>query len=705
MAIRLRLTVNVQKVLFMCGPRILDLCGRQEELQPACRAGGKTADPRAGLARADADSENRAWASSVARPRLSGRNICCVRATSVVLASILGGGPVCTLNAQEVHPIAGQPGAREAAPQPTAAPPSPDNTFAAYRLVEGWIRNWSVPDAVGADPGAAPAAAVTLRLGGVVTGRGTSVAPDGTSSALRAAAREAVDEADRRTPAGQDALRDAALIQDAARTTISLELSGALIPFEPKTYSEAAVVAAPGLEGVAVRIGDRVQAMFPGTMLSMGLGAGEAMAALVSKVSGEVTLGLKQPAELSKSHGAVFYRFRVSHVAQPAPGSAPIFLLRGGRLVERKEVEAAGLKELAAGLATNLQLRRWPGAERYGLVGTLLPTVGRCEPEFAGPVDQAIAALALLRYATMPGTNASVANPGRQFGIDLLHSIAVVESGEIDPASDPAAAGACVLALVEAGPKSLDTDPQLLGLLNMCIPTLLASVDAEHGFSEGVRDEARPLVCAGLAALARWCEQDEEADRARAAVRAVYRETPATQLVGRMPWLGWAERDLAGIEGPEAKIPAAVALREMRELVWKHQLTGADAGAEAPDLVGGIVFTSARNPLPTWQCARPLAFVATMLGDLRLTEPAETTPELGKLVGSLRFLRQLAADSAVCHMYQDRARGLWGVRAAVWDQHMPPDAESLTLLTVTETLRSLDAIGKRPRAKAEEKKK
>jgi hypothetical protein len=111
--------------------------------------------------------------------------------------------------------------------------------------------------------------------------------------------------------------------------------------------------------------------------------------------------------------------------------------------------------------------------------------------------------------------------------------------------------------------------------------------------------------------------------------------------------------------------------------------------------VAGIVFTASRNPLPTWHSARPIAFMATMLGDDRLTGGDEFARELNQLLGSLRFLRQLSAGEAEGHMYRSPRRAMWGVRASVWDQRMPPEATALTLLTVCETVRSLQAVRER----------
>jgi hypothetical protein len=129
----------------------------------------------------------------------------------------------------------------------------------------------------------------------------------------------------------------------------------------------------------------------------------------------------------------------------------------------------------------------------------------------------------------------------------------------------------------------------------------------------------------------------------------------------------------------------------MRDLVWKFQMTDEDAGAEGPDLVGGIVFTSSSELLPTSQSLRPLAFLATMMGDARLTDASERPMQVAKMLRSLRFVRQLAMDEAACHAAANPSMALYGVRAAAWDMRQSPEATSLALLTVCNALESLAA--------------
>ena len=182
---------------------------------------------------------------------------------------------------------------------------------------------------------------------------------------------------------------------------------------------------------------------------------------------------------------------------------------------------------------------------------------------------------------------------------------------------------------------------------------------------------------------------DETTRRARAAVRSLLRETQPGMLIGLTPWVGWAELALLDEGEP---VPSSIALREMRDLLWRHQVTFADAGEDSPDFVGGIVFTASRSPLPNWQAARPLALVATMLADPRLTDEREVGAELARLSLSLRFLLQLTVDDALMHMFRVRERAYGGVRTSPWDQRLQFDASVMTLLAIDETLRASETL-------------
>lgn len=177
-------------------------------------------------------------------------------------------------------------------------------------------------------------------------------------------------------------------------------------------------------------------------------------------------------------------------------------------------------------------------------------------------------------------------------------------------------------------------------------------------------------------------------EEARAVMPICRRAEHPGQLVERMPWLGLAELELVGADG----VPSAPGLREMRELLWRQQIARADTDATSGDLVGGVVFTRSLTKLPTWQAARPLAFMGPMLAEPSLTSNEELSGEMARLFESLRFLRQLSAGAHEGHMYASGGAWRWGVRPATWDQSMPSEASAMALICVVETIRSLERL-------------
>ncbi|MGP1310929.1 MAG: hypothetical protein ACTS27_12100, partial [Phycisphaerales bacterium] len=268
--------------------------------------------------------------------------------------------------------------AQETPPQPPVeAAPAPDLPSAAaaleaYRTVDRWLRaSFASPiDPQPIDPPGTAAACVTVRLSGKTLGRGTEASPSG--DALWRAARAALLEAIEKAPVQRDATQDEQLRELAGRATLDVQLAGRLTPLLGDSFADAAAQLSPGLEGVAVRTGDRVAFVFPGTMLSTNLDPAEAIRA----AAGRLQLPPVDLAALRKDHGVILYRFPVQHLAQPLAGREPIFLFRGGRVVPPTEVSLARLADFAHGLAQRFGHLRFPGDKPIGLLGDYQPWAG-----------------------------------------------------------------------------------------------------------------------------------------------------------------------------------------------------------------------------------------------------------------------------------------------------------------------------------------
>ncbi len=562
-------------------------------------------------------------------------------------------------------------------------PIDPMKSMAAWRAVDLWVRDWSYPQAAQyVDPPNAAGACVTLRLGGQVVGRGQDLSEDG--AAVWRATGQAMARARARMPIERDALRGEAIIDYAARLTIDVQVIEDLLPMPEEGLTSLASRCSPGLDGVAARIGDRIEAVFPGTMLATNLSPGQALVSALSAFD-LPSLGVGDPRQslrkLREEYGLVIYRFRCHHVAQIEAGAQPRFLFRGGRVRLKSEVSAKSLRQTGARIRRHLLSRRFPGQASMGLMADYQPWSDEyADPVVAGPRSQGLAALALARWGSSQGDDDAT-----QLGASILRNLQIVEKGEEDPTDDAVASAFIAMAVIALEDEAHSRELNEFAF-RYCAARVRSAFDANTGFDSSLTSAERAVVSAALAEMARGSVGGILKGTASEAVRRVFREAPANQIAAHMPWIGWAE---VALVNSNEEIPSAVALRSFRRLVWEHQLSSADAADLEPDLVGGVVFTASRTPLPSWQTFRPVAFIATMLGDARLTTGDERAPEAARLIASLRFLMQLQVGPDGMHMFRSEERAGGGIRLAPWDQTLTLEASALGLLTLSEALESM----------------
>lgn len=617
-----------------------------------------------------------------------------------------------------------------------------------YQRVDGWVRLLAVPphtpDLIKRSDllersGLLVGSAVTLRYQGRIVGRGTACSDTGDTLVL--ATHAAITEALRRLPSPAGVATSPAAF--APLLTISLELSGSFIPISPRTFSELDLQIQRGVEGVAARAPQGIHAMFPAGMLLNITAPADAMVAAISAASGDPTLAIKdnpkgQPPAISAHAGLVLYRFASTHLAQPRPGLAPIFLFRGGKPVQEQDITLQSMITFRDSLAG--YLLRWdalapaatlapgpapgPAAPLHWPPGTLVPAKATYEPPVASLAEFAVVTLALHRYAAraLPGEPSLHAAQALQindrFRYQRLAALdEILDPQQTQPPSDqtratpqaiiPKPAGplaACLHALILMAP--LEGTPPARREMPAPLPPLdeqLVSVySQQEGWNTKVPENTRAFAAFVLAKRAMLIPGDPQGPplrlAAESAVRSIFRDTKPTMLVMHMPWLGWAETTLS--PDTSQPLPAAAALRDMRDMVERFQLTHNDAGDEGPDLVGGIVFTTSSQLLPTSHSLRPLAFLATMIGDPRLTDPAEKLPHLARLLLGIRFARQLAFDQSCTWATPDPDRALWGIRTSTWDSRITPEATALALLSLCETIDSLQTAPAAPIAPA-----
>lgn len=597
---------------------------------------------------------------------------------------------------------------------PPARVPNERDAATAFAMVSRWLDDWTLPAQPGSETAFLPGdgACVVIRLNGRVIGRGASIAgggdpdrPDRDAQDLWRAARDALAEADGRLPIDNDALRSDAVKELRGAITLSVELAAPLAPVRERTWEDLEAVLAPGLDGVAVRWGGPggvVKSMFPSVMMATNTLPHRAVSSLVAAVGDAPGVGLLRPVELAERHGVTIYRFRCVHAAQLPGGDVPTFPYRGSRIVRDSDITGPSLRAMADDAASHVIRRVSAAGDRPAVIADYDPCLDRFDDAAAavggagGGTDALLAALALAMYSRVHGLAPAQAELAREAAIRLLDEWAQVDH---KPADDPVAAAFAVAAMRRLHRDEADARQ----VREKGAATLLRAFDLQKGFTADAPRPAKAAIAFGLVELASlgkslhqpWAS--EAKSKAEAATRMVMRDTPLGELVGLMPFAGWAELELARLN---AQPPAsAVLLREMRALMWANQLQPSDLADDSLDLGGGIVFTASRNPMPSWHAARPLAFIATMLGDDRLTDEPHRLTELMHLLASARFLRQLQADEWTSWLYPNPTRARGGIRSAVWDHRVPADATCMTLMTICELLNSMDRLSsQRPAA-------
>ena len=508
----------------------------------------------------------------------------------------------------------------------------------AYALVEGWVRDWQVPDEdeINAEIVPVAIAIVTLRLEGKVFGRGSSVTLEPSLGTLGKATQDAIRSANTKLTGERDAMWESFMSDLASRITITIEIANTIVPMSQSELGLPGFGYTPGVLGVVVEKGNRLEVIGPESMLARNTDMTQSAMALANTLSNDASAVLESISTLAEL-GYSFYRFEPVVLAQPAESMGASFIDRGGRVVAQSEISVHEISVMSSKIAQHLMDRRWVGVERFGLMGTLDPVTGRTESPFANTFEQALGAYALLRYGADVQTKLH-----RQAIIaarDILGDLAVVEESETPAWDDKLGACMTVIALAELPLVDLLGNDQLNSLRTQCLEVLDGLYSESRGFDHSVPSGSHGLVAHALVRASKLDPRNRSA-LARSATDRVLQDVPAAGLVGQMPFLGWAVAELGVDETPGS---ARDALLEMRSLVWEHQLSREDLVWMDRDLVGGIVFTSSSTPLPSWIATKPLAYIASMLGDDRFTPgllaSSDVRAQIEHQVAAVRFIR------------------------------------------------------------------
>ena len=577
-----------------------------------------------------------------------------------------------------------------------ATPPDIAVGVEAWIEARAWIDALRVPERDAdslALPGVA-AAGVVLRLDGNVVARGQEQAFDAlaerANGVLRAAVGRALaDFATHASASWPEELR-AAL---GPRLTLELDLAGAPIPLAGSTYPAMAAQIEPGAEAIAIRRGERWWVALPGRLLAANL-AGDASRTLRS-LAQEADLPPLEPRELAGLDSVAFYRVPTLRLVQPAPGATPVEAIRGEPAVPLAAIDAGTVGMLADALLTHLEASRFdeaseasgaapdqgttpnPGwSKALGLRGDYDPLADRHRPMVAGPLEQSLAILALVRLANV---DRDLRPRALALAGSLLDALAEVDAVEEPIESAPEALA--VVAMAAALDPEAVQGPAARALADRARTTVLefiADPRRPEAVSESFATAAagRQAIVAAAAAAIAASESGPDAaamlTRARSLVQSAWTASEGSSRVGLLPWLAIANQLAGGGIPPEEA-------RGFRQSLLARQIAAeTEQGEPIPlDLLGGFDLTAAARPEADARSIVPATGLAIFLADPDITvldgsEHSRRDLRAAATAArrSVRFLRQLTYLPPTPAVDQAAMRAAGGVRAAPWDLRM-----------------------------------
>jgi hypothetical protein len=472
------------------------------------------------------------------------------------------------------------------------------------------------------------------------------------------------------------------------------------MPLLGETLEHLAAKIDPGMDGIALRNGQRWSHAFPAQQRVTN--TGQQAEQTISALALEVGLALADVADFDARRDVSAYEFSTINLLQREPHSPPERIWRGERLVAQTEITREAVAAQANALVRHILARAWPeppaGESRLplGLMGDYHPVSDRFQPMSAPTFEQALCAWTLVEYGQSGFGDTELAKDALAAARQILRDLAEAAPGE-PVASDDLAGCAAMLVVASAMPSCLG-DAAVAELILNARKRLESAFVPGQGFQSqinGGQTQPVPAVTQSLIATAWVRMMDASVDllrpppaaTIRAALDATWEATPAAQHVALLPWIALAEVGFAA----EASQPLAHASELQRLLQMLREVrVPASRAAEAPGLIGGLQLTG-QNELtgkPSAQSLRPAAWLAAALRVPELNPPEQHVQNWGAHLETMRFVRQLTVSDLRASTYRRPGRAVGGICASPWDSRQPLAAQAMGLLTMVETLRN-----------------
>ena len=465
----------------------------------------------------------------------------------------------------------------------------------------------------------------------------------------------------------------------ARQLSLEIELVGDTRPFTGDRIDTLAARIDNGREAMAIRAGDRWAFSLPS--LQQSLNQTQLPWYTMVLMAREVGVDAGSDKKFKLPDGVVMYRADTRRLAQIAAKAPAFEVSRAMLTVPLAQITNSALDQMAVAIAAHLEtrIRNSDGLSKetletlqaLGPAGEYQPALGVVAQPVCAPLEQAMGAFAMARFAQMnfPEIDRAAA---REFAIFTLQSLQQVVGQEKNPLDNLAAMATCLLAcqsLTHSTPDWADSASKEWEKV------LHAKVTAAFALNDQTDLQTWALCAAALA-------QQSPTEVARA-LDTAWQIRPVEKLLSASPWMLMAEQRV-GASSDHARAKEACELLQI--MLVQNQLSRALNPDLAADLEGGWPIIANGASGATAQSSRPTLTMALAL-DPKLfpASPSTAKQNLDSLKLGLRFLKQLQVDQSGCYAFRDPAKSMGGIRAAPWDSNQPLGANATTLLAVLES--------------------
>ena len=523
----------------------------------------------------------------------------------------------------------------------------------------------------------ATAAGVVLRLQGRPVGQAWARQTADHSSCLAQALIKAL------ALANEDRILAHLPVQERANAarqlSLEIELVGDTRPFTGDRIDTLAARVDNGREAMAIRAGDRWAFSLPS--LQQSLNQTQLPWYTMVLMAREVGVDAGSDKKFKLPESVVVYRADTRRLAQIAAKAPAFEVSRAMLTVPLAQITNSALDQMAVAIAAHLEtrMRNADGLSKetletfqaLGPAGEYQPALGVVAQPVCAPLEQAMGAFAMARFAQMnfPEIDRAAA---REFAIFTLQSLQQVVGQEKNPLDNLATMATCLLACQSLAHSTPDwaesTSKEWEKVLN-------AKVAAAFALNDQTDLQTWALCAAALA-------QQSPTEVARA-LDTAWHIRPVEKLLSASPWMLMAEQRV-GTSSDHARAKEACELLQI--MLVQNQLSRALNPDLAADLEGGWPIIANGASGATAQSSRPTLTMALALDPkLFSASPSTAKQNLDSLKLGLRFLKQLQVDQSGCYAFRDPAKSIGGIRAAPWDSNQPLGANATTLLAVLES--------------------